>query len=199
MTMRIAALGLLGLVGLSAPAFAEPPRPAYATDPEKCTWEWKTGAGLGLWTERCALPTGLWEVVPRDALPGFVLTIDGRKEMTVLQVFDKPAEAGIEAILPALRQKGHIPDDEDCAFEPAAIRPAPRTIAFHEVRPTGARKAAFEATPADEVPDPPCGDYGWSTHGARYFMTDIRFPGRVVYVDTGQDGLMFDPASVTFE
>jgi len=197
--MRMAALAVLGLAGLALPASAAPPMPAYATDRERCTWEWKTGAGLGVWTERCALETGLWEVVPRDGLPGFVLTIDGRDEVTVLQVFDKPSEAGIEAILPTLRREGAIPDDEDCVFEPAAIRPAPRTVAFYEIRPTGARRAAFEATPADEIPEPPCGDYGWSTHGIRYFMTDLRFPGRVVYVDTGEDGLMFDPASVTLE
>ena len=61
------------------------------------------------------------------------------------------------------------------------------------------RVAAFEATPEDEVPEPPCGDYGWPTHGVRYFMTDQRFPGRVVYVDIGQDGTMFDDTTITLE
>ena len=49
------------------------------------------------------------------------------------------------------------------------------------------------------MPEPPCGDYGWSTHGVRYFMTDQRFPGRVVYVDIGQDGTMFDDPTITLE
>lgn len=198
--MKSAVLASLLLAAAAVPALAEPPpKPATSTDPEKCAWEWKSAAGIGVWTERCVLDTGVWEVVPAPELPGFALAIDGKPEVTVVQVFEKPADAGIDAILPALREKGYIPDDGDCVFEPAAIRPAPRTIAFFEIMPTGARKAAFDATPTDEVPEPPCGDYGWSTHGVRYFMTDIRFPGRVVYIDTGEDGLMFEPATVTLE
>ena len=158
-----------------------------------------SGAGVGIWAERCDLDTGLW--VPRfdAALPGFVLTLDGRDEVTILQIFEKPGDAGVDAILPELRDRGYIPDDDECVFESAAIRPAPRTIAFYEIKPTGSRLAAFEATPDDDVPEPPCGDYGWSTHGLRYFMTDIRFPERVLYIDTGQDGTLFDPASITLE
>ena len=56
-----------------------------------------------------------------------------------------------------------------------------------------------QQTPEDEIPDPPCGDYGWSTHGVRYFITDVAHPDRVIYVDTGEDGLMFDDATVTLE
>ena len=107
--------------------------------------------------------------------------------------------ATIASILPELRRRGYIPDDDECVLEPAAIRPAVRTIAFYEVKPTGKRKADFEATPEDEVPEPPCGEYGWSTHGARYFMTDLRHPDVAVYINIGQDGLMFDDATVTLE
>ena len=128
-----------------------------------------------------------------------MLTVDGEAEGTILQVFDKPADADVSAILPALRAKGYIPDDDDCVFEPAAIRPAPRTIAFYEIKPIGARKEAFDATPEDEVPEPPCGEYGWGTHGVRYFFTDTRFPERVIYVNTGQDGTMFDDTTITLE
>ena len=68
-----------------------------------------------------------------------------------------------------------------------------------DIQPTGARKAAFDATPSDEVPEPPCGDYGWSTHGLRYFMTDIRHPDNVLYLNEGQDGMMFDPRTVRID
>ena len=154
---------------------------------------------MGIWAEHCTLETGVWTPRFDEALPGFVLTVDGEAEGTILQVFEKPAEAGIAAILPELRKRGYIPDDDQCVFEPAAIRPAPRTVAFHEIRPIGARKEAFEATPEDEVPEPPCGAYGWGTHGVRYFMTDLRFPERVVYVNIGQDGTMFDDRTITLE
>lgn len=196
--MRILAVAAL-LAGVPSAALAQPPMPATSSVPGACEWQWMTGAGIGIWAERCDLATGVWTPRFDESLPGFVLTIDGVAQDTILQAFEKPAEAAVDAILPALRARGHIPDDGDCVFEAAAIRPAPRTIAFYEIKPTGARLAAFEATPADEVPEPPCGDYGWGTHGVRYFMTDTRFPDRVLYVNTGQDGTMFDPASITLE
>jgi hypothetical protein len=185
---------------LALAALAQPPQPTESlVDPAKCQWEWKEGGGIGVWAERCALDTGVWALEFQDDLPGFVLTVDGKAGETVLQLFRKPADADVSAILPALRESGAIPDDELCVFQPAAIRAAPRTIAFSDIQPTGDRKAAFDATSPDEVPEPPCGDYGWSTHGVRYFMTDIRHPDSVVYLNEGQDGMMFDPTTVTIE
>lgn len=197
--MRIAVCACVWLAGLTLTAVAQPPMPAGSSVPGQCEWQWMTGAGIGIWAERCDLATGVWTPRFDETLPGFVLTIDDVPQDTILQAFEKAAEAPVDAILPALRERGYIPDDGDCVFEAAAIRPAPRTIAFYEIKPTGARLAAFEATPADEVPEPPCGDYGWSTHGVRYFMTDTRFPERVIYVNTGQDGTMFDDSSITLE
>ena len=196
--MRILALVAL-LAGLPAAALAQPPMPTQSSVPGECAWQWMTGAGLGIWAERCDLVTGVWTPRFDETLPGFVLTVDGNDETVILQAFEKPADAPVSAILPELRQRGYIPDDDDCVFEAAALRPAPRTIAFYEIRATGARQEAFAATPPDEVPEPPCGDYGWGTHGVRYFMTDIRFPERVLYVNTGQDGTMFDATSITME
>lgn len=198
--MRLCALAVALIAATALPAYAQqPPQPTGGTDPANCTWEWKSGGGIGVWAERCKLPTGLFELAFRPDLPGFVLTIDGKDETTVLQVFDKPADSPVSAILPKLRERGYIPNDLDCVFAPAAIRPAPRTLAFFEIVATGKRKAAFDATPKDEVPEPPCGEFGWSTHGVRYFLTDIARPDKVVYVNTGQDGMMFDPVTVTVE
>ena len=194
--MKALALAVL-CFALPMAAHAQPPMPETGSVPGKCEWRWKTGAGIGIWAERCDLETGVWEPRYDADLPGFVLTVDGTDQGTILQVFEKPADAGIASILPVLRERGYIPDDDECVFEAAAIRPAPRTVAFYEIRPTGSRLAAFDATPEDEVPEPPCGEYGWGTHGVRYFMTDVRFPEMAVYVNLGQDGTMFDPATVT--
>jgi hypothetical protein len=183
----------------STPALAEPPKPTHSTDPARCQWRWQEGAGLGVWTERCAFDTGVWEPKFDASLPGFVITVEGETVDTILHVFSKPADAPVAAILPELKTRRLIPDDDDCVFEPAAIRPAPRTLAFFHIVPRGKRKQAFDATPKDEVPEPPCGDYGWSTHGTRYFLTDIAHPGRVLYVNIGQDGMMFDEKTVTLK
>lgn len=195
----LGSVAVLFVAGLPTGAAAQPPMPSESSVPGACTWHWKAGAGLGIWTERCVLETGVWEPQFDAALRGFVLTVDGEAQGTILQVFDKGAEEGIAAILPELRARGFLPDDDECRFEPAAIRPAPRTVAFYEIRPTGKRLEAFEATPDDEVPEPPCGAYGWGTHGVRYFMTDTRFPDRAIYVNTGQDGTMFDDRTITLE
>lgn len=199
--MRAWLLAFLSIFGVHTPALSQPPEPPKGAlaDTARCQWEWKSGGGIGVWAERCALDTGVWELSFREDLPGFVLTVDGQREATVLQLFKKPADAGIAAILPELRRRGYIPDDALCAFGPAAITSAPRTAAFFDIRPTGERKTAFEATPADEVPEPACGEYGWSTHGIRYFLTDIRHADSVVFINTGQDGMMFDARTVTIE
>ena len=62
-----------------------------------------------MWAERCAFDTGVWELEYEDDLPGFVLTVDGDEVDTVLQVFAKPADADVSALLPELRRRGISP------------------------------------------------------------------------------------------
>lgn len=197
-------VSLFASLALPAAAMEPPPMPTTSIDADKCAWEWVEFSGVGVWAERCEM-NGVYQVVARTDPPQLVLMVDGEPAGTVVQAFDKPADAEISAILPALRRFGYIPDDDECVFRPASeatlmmIVPAPRTLAFFEIMPVGARLAAFEATPEDEVPEPPCGDYGWSTHGTRYFQTDTRHPGKAVYINIGQDGTMIDPRTVTLE
>ena len=204
--MRLAALSAclatIALPALAAPV--QPPQPTTSTIPGKCTWHWQTGAGLGVWTERCEA-NGVWELTYRADLPGFALTIDGAESGAVIHVFQKPAGADIAAILPELRKRGLIPDDDECIFAPVSdetllgIAPLPPGRSAFEIVPMGKRKATLDATPADEVPEPPCGEYGWGPEGVRYFITDRAHPSAVVYLNLCQDGTMFDPATVTLE
>ena len=73
--------------------------------------------------------------------------------------------------------------------------PAPRTIAFHILTPID--QAALSPTVSGDIPEPACGPYGASTHGVRYFVTDLRWPDRAIFVDEGQERPMFDPSSIT--
>ena len=163
------------------------------------------GGSVGIWGERCQFDTGIWEPVFDADLPGFALTLDGQVQDTVLQLFSKPDDQDISAVLPELRRQGYIPDDDDCMFMPASnetlasIGPVPRTRGVYEIMPIGDRLAAFDATPDDEVPEPPCGAYGWSTHGVRFFMTDISRPDTVIYFNLGQDGTMIVPGTLVLE
>jgi len=192
-------------IGLAEPAFAEPPKPTHSTDAAHCSWVWQTGAGLGVWTEKCAFQTGLWQLKFDPADAGFSLFVDDDNSGLVLAAFAKPADAGIAAILPELSKRGLIPDDDECIFRPASaatlatVGRAPKTRAFFEIMPVGKRKAALDATPSDEVPDAPCGDAGWAPDGVSLFMTDATHPTGVVYMNLGQDGTMFDPSTVTWQ
>ncbi len=202
--MRITLSALCAMAGVTFAAAAtlaaeRPPQPTHSTDPDECKWEWKEGGGIGVWTERCQFDTGVWEPKFNSGLPGFILTVDGESQGTILQVFAKPADRDIPAILPELRKRGYIPDDDECVFATDPDHPAAGPLAFFTIMPTGSRKEAYEATPEDEVPDNPCGEYGWGPEGIRYFMTDTRHPDRAVYLNIGQDGTMFDPATVTLE
>ena len=164
-----------------------------------CAWAWKTGGGIGIWAQDCKLATGTWSVVWNEKIAGFQLSNNGEVIPTVLQIFKKDKDAPPSAILPELMKRGYIPNSQECVLVPAQMRPAPRTIAFFEVRPMGERLKKFEATPEDQIPDPPCPDYGWSTHGIRYFQYDLRKPDVVLYIDEGQDGTFYDPKTITFE
>ena len=199
--MRVLLTLTAAVLALSVPALAgeRPPQPAAQTD-SACQWAWKSGGGVGLWTETCALETGVWTVDWNERETRFDLKLNGDMMTTVVQVFRKPADAPISAILPELKKRGSVPDTAECIFKPAEGASADKAgRALYEIRPTGARLAALEATPGDEVPEPPCGEYGWSTHGVRTFRLDPKHPGFVLYVNEGQDGTMIAPDTITFD
>jgi hypothetical protein len=181
----------------AAPALAEeegrPPVPGWQTD-AACTWTWSAGGGFGLWTERCELSTGLWEILWDEDAGAFVQEVDGERSGIVVQPFPySPADP--ETLRLSLLSAGGLGPEAPCILEGAAIRPAPRTVAFLVLMPTV--PDALAPTPEGEVPDPLCGPYGASTHGVRYVVTDLRWPGLAVFVEEGQERPMFDPASLT--
>lgn len=192
--MTRGALALLA-VAAAAPALAEetprPPVPDWQTD-AACRWEWREGGGFGLWTESCRLSTGLWEILWDETAGAFVQTVAGEPAGIVVQPF---AVADRDELRRRLLEAGGLGDDAPCAFEPAALRPGPRTMAMHVLMPTV--ENAFAPTAEGEVPDPLCGPYGASTHGVRYVVEDLRWPGVAVFVEEGQERPMFAPQSLT--
>jgi hypothetical protein len=189
--LLIVAAVLLAVAGCAT----APNAPSSDSGAEPCEWRTLESGPFSLRAQTCRHANGVWQVRAEPELPGFGLWHDDQRVTTVVQWFAKAADAPVDAILPELRARGLIPNDEQCVLRPAP-RPGPRTHAYHDIRPIGARLAALQATPADEIPDPPCGEAGWSTHGVRYFMTDMRTPEWVLYVNEGQDGTLIDARSV---
>lgn len=174
------------------------PESSRTGTPDQCRWVWVQGRGLGLWSEACTLPTGRWRVVWRARTQSFELLRNGRREDTVVRLWSVPTDDPLGALLKILKDQAQVPDNgNDCVFVPQALRAEVRTRAFFVIKPRAGDPPAITAT--GEIPEPPCGELGASTHGLRYFMTDLRQPGRVIYVNEGQDGMLFDPRSITLD
>lgn len=174
-----------------------PPVPFYATDKKACSWGWLKGKDLGLWAETCNFETGKWSIAYDDKIDAFTLNVDGSDPFPVLRSFRKGADEAPDALLPALKQAKLIPDDDECKFAPAENMNGPAGWSLWEIVPVGKKKEAFDAQGDDEVPEPPCGDLGYAVDYVGFFMIPDAHKDRVIHVDLGQDGTLFDPFTVT--
>lgn len=172
-----------------------PDAPFYSTDRKNCSWAWKQGKGVGLWTEQCKFDTGLWDVIYDEAKDMFALRVDAGEPYPVLRQFRSPG--GAAALLPVLKAQGLVLDDAECVMAQVADQPAPPGWTAWQVVPTGQRKAAFDSVVQIEVPEPPCGELGYRVDLIGFFMAHEKDPDRVLYVNLGQDGTMIDLASIT--
>ena len=172
-----------------------PPEPAWQTDAQSCAWHWREGGGIGLWAETCTFSTGEWQVVWDENQAAFVTLNNGVALGIAVQPWAVAHGSDISSLTQKLREAGHLAIAADCEWQAVALRAAPRTMAFHVLTPKD--PAALQPSALSEVPEPMCGPYGASTHGVRYFVTDLRWPDRVVFVDEGQERPMFEPASIT--
>jgi len=175
-----------------------PPAPFFATDTRTCTWVWRAGRDIGLWTEDCSFATGHWAVAYDEANDQFALSVDGGEPYPVVRQFHLAPGEELAGLLTALKSKGLIRDTADCQFAPAADQQVPAGWSAFEVVPTGKLKEMFEAQPSDEVPEPPCGEIGLMPDGAGFFLVHKDHPDRVVHVDLGQDGTMIEPFTLRF-
>lgn len=172
-----------------------PPAPFYATDRKSCSWIWRKGKGIALWTEQCKFDTGLWDVIYDEAQDHFALRVDQGEPYPVLRQFREGG--GAAALLPALKQKALVLDDAECVMAKVEDQPTPPGWTAFQVVPTGKRKEAFDSVVQIEVPEPPCGELGYRVDSIGFFMTKEAAPDRVLYVNLGQDGTMIDIASIT--
>ena len=197
MRARLPALAATALAVACAHAVNDQPPPVDRLVAEGCRWERVEGGGLSLWAQACDLATGRWRLAWNTQRRGFEVTVNGQAHALVVQPWQVEADgaqAGHAAVVAALKAAGHLPPDSSCRLAPAAVRPLPRTAATFVLAPP---VPVPPVTASGEVPEPPCGAYGASTHGVRYFLTDLRWPGLAVFIDEGQEQPMFDPRSIS--
>ncbi|SIT68871.1 hypothetical protein SAMN05216526_0953 [Ectothiorhodosinus mongolicus] len=193
----IVLLGLLlsGCASLTPVSQDGPPEPDWQTDAAACHWVWQENDLLGLWSEVCELNTGRWELEWDETQQAFLMLHDGVAQDIVVQVFFLHEPLGLAGLPTRLVAAGYLNNATDCALTPIALRPAPRTMMFYQFMPCDPQ--AFAPTEDGQVPEPQCGPYGASTHGVRYFITDLRWPDRAIYVDEGQERFLFDARTIT--
>lgn len=171
-----------------------PPPAAAETFGANCTWGEVKGAQLTIWSYACGPESSGIHLEADDTLPGFRLVGNFPERPAVIRVFDKPAGAPVDAILPAVRELSPGPATAACAFAPA-------TGVDHEgkahvvLTPTSADRVAYDAAAAsDTVPENPCGDLGIGPAGDRYFVELA--PDKVAFIDAGSEIQIFDVATL---
>lgn len=174
-----------------------PAMPIYNTEKSSCVWSWKAGTGIGLWTEDCRFDSGRWDVAYDAANDWFALRVDAGDPFPVVRQFRKDGGLTPDQLLPDLKARGLVLDDPECVFEVSAEQAAPAGWTQWHVKPIGKKKEAYEAQPADEVPEPACGELGYAVDFIGFFMVHKDHPDRVIYVNLGQDGTMIDLPSIT--
>lgn len=178
---------------LPASVLADPTRaPAKG-----CAWEKLSDAGLGLeaWVQRCDY--GLRKIsfyAKQNAL--MVRWSDGTDDSSVIEVFDlrggESAEAGIRRVF-----REHTKDEvlvKHCVLR-LERGPMPKGVRRYTfVADATLRKKLSPVADAD-VPDPPCGDWGFAPDGIQYFESQVG-AHRVMFIRVGQDEPLFDEATL---
>ena len=201
--MKHASATVLALLLCAAPALAAdppsdaPPKPGWSSSAKDCNWVWREGGGVGLWTEVCDFGNGLRAVAYDAARDLFTTTVDGKPDMTVLRQFREPG--GPEALAAALKKQGLLLDSAECQMVKVPDTAAPAGWTGWNVMPTGKLKEAFDKEVQEQVPEPPCGELGYTADSVTFFMVKDDAPGRVFHVDLGQDASMLDIKTIRLQ
>jgi hypothetical protein len=185
------------LLALSSLAAAPVPASKPSRKPLKgCKWEKLTdaAAGLEVWAQRCDF--GFRKIdflLERNAL--LIRYSDGGKPDPVVEVFDlKDGEAVEEGLQRLFTERTSRFLVSRCRLVPyAGVKP-----------PAGSKWFTFEPEPAyaaelrkkqdpNEIPPPPCGDWGSATDGIQYWEAQPASGAKkVLFVRVGQETPLFD-------
>lgn len=180
----------------AAPVDAVPTEAAIQTF-AGCQWGKVSGSGLSIWSYACGPDKGSQSLVADDEVGGFAIITDGLEPSVVVRTFAKPADAAIDAALPAIRAASPGTHTATCVLTPMTIE---GREPVYLLSPTGAAKTQWDAVEAGTATtgdtDPPCGDLGVGFSGDRYFQVLKGDPAKVVYVDAGSEIQIFDPSTI---
>jgi hypothetical protein len=188
-----AAAVALSLAG--APATAAPNAPSRAAM-QGCAWEKLSDPGLGLeaWVQRCDLGFRKVDFFVQDASL-MVRYSDGGDPDPVVDVLELQAgeapEDGLRRLFAARTDRGLV---RRCVLAPYQEKDAPAGVKRFAFVPDAAYRKQLDAEASpDEVPEPPCGEWGTTPDGIQYFEVQPQSGARkVLFVRLGQDEPLFD-------
>ena len=181
---------------LTAATPAAKDAPSRAAD-KGCAWEKIDDQSLGLaaWAERCDY--GFRKInlyVKQNTLMQHYS--DGGEDEALIEVFDlrdaETPETGVKRVFAE-----HTPDKNlvaRCLLKPYDDDPVPAGRKRYTFKPNAAlQKELDKQTDPGDIPEPPCGDWGYAPDGIQYFETQpASNTRRILFVRVGQDEPLFD-------
>jgi hypothetical protein len=170
------------------------------TAPKGCAWEKLSDPTLGLdaWIQHCDYHGRKISLYAKgNALLQHYS--DGGEDEKLIEVFDlKNGESPQAAIQRVFAE--HTPDQSlvaRCQLKPykdeaPQAKRSPKGVARYTFLPNAALKKELDAKqdPGD-IPEPPCGDWGYAPDGIQYFEAHAG-ANKILFVRVGQDEPMFD-------
>ena len=193
---RRAGIGVALMLACAAAAPARgDDRPSRAPVKD-CAWEKVSSAAVGLaaWVQRCDYGFRKIDFLFQKTSLAIRYS-DGGAPEPLVDVFDlRPGESPEAGVRRLFLERAPRDVARRCVLAPYRDSKAPAGIRRLTFVPDGAyRKELDRKQSPDEVPDPPCGDWGDAPDGIQYFEIH---PGsaarRVLFVRVGQDEPLFD-------
>jgi len=188
------ACALLASVTISAAARADEPAPSRPPI-DKCVWEKLADKTIGLaaWAQRCDF--GFRQI--HFEFAGNALAIkysDGGAADPLVEVFDiKSGETAEAALLRLFREKTDKAVSARCELAPYTEATVSAGVKRYTFSPDAAYAKELKALASpDEVPEPPCGDWGEMPDGIQYFEVPAGEGHKLLFVRVGQDESLFD-------
>ena len=203
-------LGLTALalpsVSIAAPSAASGAHPTKPSRPAEkgCKWEKFSDASLPLeaWVQRCDFGARKIDFVAvKNSLAQRWSDGNGAPDPLVDVLDLKPGEtpeAGIRRLFDERTDKKLAAQCVLSAYRESGKKKTPAGVKRYTFLPNAALAKALKVkADPDDVPDPPCGNWGYAPDGIQYWEAQPESSvAKVLFVRVGQDTPLFDEATL---
>lgn len=156
-------------------------------------WEHISGAGLDFWAQS----SDRLRIVTDSTLPGAVLVNGaGLRLDTILRVF-QPNGALPDSLIALLRRQPGWDEGQTAGLK--EITSPWKGRRRYVIVPAGAYGDSIDALMLTTPVPSTCSGWGIGNSGVRYFETFAESPGRILFVNIGQERPLFDEASIKLQ